>query len=147
MRLYDTMEPWTFHLSAESHVTSLTRNPFILPCGWELRPRPGVCPARSVLLLVTNALKHAFDHVGSDPDVNPPWILIALNREGATITLTVADNGRGLPQYFSWRQTKSLGLTLVRMLGEHQLSGTYTVAASRGAAFTLSFPIDSRRTA
>lgn len=62
-------------------------------------------------------------------------------------TLTVADNGRGLPRDFSWRETKSLGLTLVRMLGEHPLGGTYTVAASRGAAFTLSFPIDSRRTA
>ncbi len=97
--------------------------------------------------LVTNALKHAFDPIANDPEANPPWILIALNHEGATITLTVADNGRGLPQDFSWRETKSLGLTLVRMLGEHQLGGKYTVAASRGAAFTLSFPIDSRRTA
>lgn len=88
-----------------------------------------------------------FFPVTGDKDVAQPRIRIALNRANDTYVLTVADNGRGLPRDLSWRQAKTLGLTLVRMLGEHQLGGTYSVEATQGATFTLSFPAPSRRTA
>lgn len=97
--------------------------------------------------LVTNALKHAFAPATDEKDNASPRIRIALGREDDTFVLTVADNGRGLPRDLVWRQAKTLGLTLVRMLGEHQLGGAYSVDASQGAAFTLSFPAPARRTA
>jgi PAS domain S-box-containing protein len=97
--------------------------------------------------LVTNALKHAFRPVTGEISTASPRIRIALSRETDAFVLTVADNGRGLPLDLDWRQTKTLGLTLVRMLGEHQLGGAYSVDADRGASFTLSFPDPARRTA
>jgi two-component sensor histidine kinase len=53
--------------------------------------------------------------------------------------LTVADNGIGLPVDFEWSNATSLGLTLVRMLGMHQLGGTYEVERRGGTSFILTF--------
>lgn len=97
--------------------------------------------------LVTNALKHAFAPAGNEGAAPSPRIGIALRRENDTFILTVADNGRGLPRDLDWRQARTLGLTLVRMLGEHQLGGTYSLDTTGGTLLTLSFPAPARRAA
>ena len=59
-------------------------------------------------------------------------IRVALNRDHRrSITLTVADNGVGLPPDFDWTSAKTLGLVLVRMLGQHQLGGRLRSSISR----------------
>ncbi|MFH0726745.1 MAG: MASE3 domain-containing protein [Pseudomonadota bacterium] len=91
--------------------------------------------------LVTNAFKYAFpeDRAGRgncEIDVSAEW-------DGASYKLTVADNGVGLPE-MDWTNTKTLGLELVRMLGQHQLQGRIELDRTGGTTFRLRFsPKDS----
>jgi two-component sensor histidine kinase len=89
--------------------------------------------------LVTNAFKYAFPEgqscsgaVGCEIAVSAAW-------DGAAYTLTVADNGVGLPAGLDWRKTKTLGLVLVKMLGKHQLQGEIEVDCTGGTTFRLRF--------
>jgi PAS domain S-box-containing protein len=85
--------------------------------------------------LVTNALKHAF------PKGKPGEITIQLLKEGANqITLTVSDNGIGLPEHVDFRQSPSLGLSLVNSLVE-QLNGTIELDRRGGTAFVITFKV------
>jgi two-component sensor histidine kinase len=59
--------------------------------------------------------------------------------DGAAYTLTVADNGVGLPADLDWTNTKTLGLLLVKMLGEHQLQGKIELDCTSGTTFRLRF--------
>ncbi len=91
--------------------------------------------------LVTNALKYAFPENGSHPEDGDCRIHVALRRDDNTLTLSVADNGIGLPADFDWRTAKTVGLILVRMLGQHQLGGRYEVDRVQGTRFTLTFTL------
>lgn len=91
--------------------------------------------------LVTNALKHAF----------PPSLLsvaknsrvceirIGVRSVGASIVLSVCDNGIGLPEAFDWKNAKTLGLRLVNILSVNQLRGTIDVNTKNGTAFSVTF--------
>jgi len=83
--------------------------------------------------LISNALKHAFPG-GREGKVR---ITLAAGDEGR-ITLTVADDGVGLPEGLDWQTTHSLGMHLVRRLVQ-QLGGDLTVAPGPGATFTVRF--------
>jgi two-component sensor histidine kinase len=89
--------------------------------------------------LATNALKYAFPAERCQPGLPPCLIRVVLRQTADTLVLTVADNGIGLPMDFAWSNATSLGLTLVRMLGMHQLGGTYEVERLGGTSFTLTF--------
>ncbi|MEI6810274.1 MAG: histidine kinase dimerization/phosphoacceptor domain -containing protein [bacterium] len=89
--------------------------------------------------LVTNALKYAFPEgqtctgaVGCEIAVSAAW-------DGAAYTLTVADNGVGLPADLDWTKTRTMGLLLVKMLGQHQLRGKIEVDCTSGTTFRLRF--------
>jgi PAS domain S-box-containing protein len=89
--------------------------------------------------LVTNAFKYAFPAgqpcsgaVGCEIAVSAAW-------DGAAYTLTVADNGVGLPAGLDWKNTKTLGLLLVKMLSQHQLRGKIEVDCTGGTTFRLRF--------
>lgn len=86
--------------------------------------------------LLTNALKYAF------PDGRGGSIGISIEkdemRENA-YTLTVKDNGIGLPEGYDFRASKSLGLLLVTSLAEHQLQGSVKVTRENGTAFHVDF--------
>ena len=56
-----------------------------------------------------------------------------------TYILTVGDNGVGLPAGMDWTKTKTLGLKLVRMLGQRQLRGEISVDTTNGTCFMLRF--------
>ena len=61
--------------------------------------------------LVSNARKHAF------PEGNPGDITIQLDRGGATqITIVVRDDGIGFAEHVDFRNSPSLGLTVVNSL-------------------------------
>ena len=89
--------------------------------------------------LVTNALKYAFP-----PDRFPQndftcSIVITVTCNQNEYALSVADNGAGLPDGVNLNTTKSLGLRLVRLLGQHQLQGTLDLDGASGTCVTLRF--------
>ena len=87
--------------------------------------------------LVVNAFKHAFP--ADQPRSTADEVTIVVEWNQLTYTLTVADNGVGLPTDLDWTTTRSLGLRLVRMLGQHQLQGTIELDRAGGTRFTLQF--------
>jgi two-component sensor histidine kinase len=93
--------------------------------------------------LVTNAIRHAFPAGSPRPGTSRCELTVSMTRDGATYTLIVADNGVGLPSDFDWATAKSLGLRLVRMLGEHQLGARVAVDGSNGTRVELKF--DARK--
>jgi two-component sensor histidine kinase len=87
--------------------------------------------------LITNALKYAFpDHRRA---ASACEIVVAADWDGSTYTLTITDNGVGLPTDLDWTTTPTLGLRLIRMLGQHQLRGQLTVDGTQGTRVSLRF--------
>jgi two-component sensor histidine kinase len=85
--------------------------------------------------LLSNTLKHAF------PDGGNGTISVAFRCADGSATLTVADDGIGLPALpNSQEHPGSLGQQLVKALVE-QLGGTATVEGDAGTRFTLTFPV------
>ncbi|MDP8965980.1 MAG: PAS domain-containing protein, partial [Cyanobacteriota bacterium] len=83
--------------------------------------------------LVSNALKYAF------PNQARGIISITLNSEEDNYyTLTIRDNGIGLPHNFDFNTVESLGLQLVKILAS-QLEGTVQVDGHFGTEFHLRF--------
>ena len=86
--------------------------------------------------LVSNALKHAFS------DGRQGTINISLRKDNDNqVSLTVADDGVGLPEGFDIRKSDSLGLRLVTML-VGQVRGELRTTNERGAKFEVVFPGD-----
>lgn len=90
--------------------------------------------------LVTNALKYAFPEAGSALGPKKHCLQVSMTNDNNMFTLSVADNGIGLSPDFDLDTTKTLGLTLVRMLGEHQLGGKFHIDHLGGTRWTLVFP-------
>lgn len=83
--------------------------------------------------LVTNAFKYAFD----DTEDGKLWIY--LTAEDGMITLTIKDNGPGLPVDFNIQSKESLGFALVQRLTD-QLEGKLSIGdGAGGACFEISF--------
>jgi two-component sensor histidine kinase len=91
--------------------------------------------------LITNALKYAFPKEWPAATEEAACLWVTLLHDQDCFTLSVADNGVGFPPGFDWQTTTTLGLSLVRMLGQHQLGGRYQVDQTRGTRFTLTFSI------
>ena len=83
--------------------------------------------------LISNSLKHAF------PDSRQGTIRIHLGSDN-TNTITIEDDGVGVPANFCWPNTQSMGMQLVAALVE-QLDGTIALERSCGARFTINFPV------
>lgn len=88
--------------------------------------------------LVSNSLKYAF------PNGRGGFIRIGL-RKGAygRMTLSVADNGIGLPEEVGFGSTQTLGLRLVGTL-VRQIDGSVQVDRSGGTAIHITFSVASR---
>ncbi len=95
--------------------------------------------------LITNALKYAFPKERSGAADRDERIRLTMSRDGDTFSLCVADNGVGLPPGFDLNTVKTLGLVLVRMLGQHQLGGRYTIDTAAGTRFDFTFSLRSAR--
>ncbi len=90
--------------------------------------------------LITNALKYAFPKERAEQGIENR-ISVSLHHENSIFTLSVADNGVGLPPGFDLNNTATLGLTLVQMIGQHQLGGRYVIDQVGGTKFTLTFAL------
>ena len=82
--------------------------------------------------LLTNAMKYAF------PDNRAGVLHVGFTRTGDAYTLTVRDNGVGLPDGFNYRETQTLGLQIVIIL-TGQLNGLLQVNANNGTEVAVSF--------
>ncbi|HSR95973.1 MAG TPA: PAS domain S-box protein [Kofleriaceae bacterium] len=93
--------------------------------------------------LITNALKHGFK------DGRTGTIRVELRSHGEReLSLTVQDDGVGLPAGFDIERVESMGLRLVSTLSE-QLDARLVIRGDHGASFQLLFPVgaDARRSA
>ncbi len=113
-------------LKLDVHDVSLTIKDAI-PCGLLLNE------------LVSNALKHAFPPDKTNSSDRSAVIEVALIPTAAgTYTLTVADNGVGLPPDFSFPNTRSLGLRLIDLFSR-QLKGTVEWQSKNGTTCRITF--------
>ncbi len=84
--------------------------------------------------LLTNIMKYAF----KERDTGIIEVTVSENK--GEISLTIQDNGTGLPAGFDIIESKSLGLMLVKMLSE-QLDGSFSIENNNGTKSTLEFSI------
>jgi two-component sensor histidine kinase len=86
--------------------------------------------------LIANALEHAFSLSGRDRRLE-----IGLAQDGAQVTVTIADNGRGLPSDFNVAGRRGLGLQIVEALVTKDLAGTLQLGnrTEGGSQTTLTF--------
>jgi len=90
--------------------------------------------------LVSNALKHAFPDDHKDPQIT---VQVLMN-DSKEVSLKIADNGRGLPEKFNWKTSRSLGLKLVRILAVEQLEGNIQTHRNHGAEIEIRFSLKSK---
>jgi len=89
--------------------------------------------------LITNAAKHAFAEGSS-----PCRIAVRLTAAAdATLSLSVSDNGRGLPADFDMAQAKGLGMRVVMALTKQLGGNIIPHSGADGTEFILSIPISS----
>jgi len=91
--------------------------------------------ALAVNEILSNAYKHAF--VGRKKGT----IEISAVQGNGRISITIRDNGIGLPADFDISRTKSLGIKLIRTLVQHQLKGSFTCKSLHGTEMSLEFPV------
>jgi len=82
--------------------------------------------------LLTNVMKYAFK---GKPD---GLIVITLGKEKSRVTLTVQDDGVGIPDGFDPGKSSGLGLMLIKLLAE-QLGGSYSIENHEGTRSILVF--------
>ncbi len=116
--------------SDRSHSVRMTTN--IQPLRLDLK-RSRSC-GLIVNELVTNCFKHAF----SKDSGNEITIEFALDPESGTHTLSVRDNGVGMPGEFDHLKLKSMGLQIVSIL-VNDINGTIKRGGKTGTEFIISF--------
>ena len=85
--------------------------------------------------IITNSLKYAFP----DNLKKQNFISIDLKKKN-NYTLTVKDNGIGIPDNIDIKNTNSLGLRLINILVTDQLNGWVTISRIKGTTFEIVFP-------
>jgi PAS domain S-box-containing protein len=100
-------------------------------CDFELGIETAIPLGLIINELISNSLKHAFNGKGE--------IRVVLEKDNDNIyTLTVKDNGIGLPDNFDYENTSSLGLQLVNAL-VNQIEGKMRVKVNNGTIFQIKF--------
>nr|WP_246434160.1 histidine kinase dimerization/phosphoacceptor domain -containing protein [Spirochaeta isovalerica] len=88
--------------------------------------------------ILTNSIKYAF------PGDRQGTISIFMKVDGNVISLTISDDGVGLPEDFDPSKTKSLGTKLIRVLSD-QIDGDLQINRDRGTSYTLNFSESAQR--
>jgi len=89
--------------------------------------------------LVTNAIKHAFPDGKTCDGQGGPEIRVEAHKENGHYRIVVADNGIGFPKGVDLNNSSSFGLSLVRMIGTHQLGGKFELERALGTRVTFTF--------
>lgn len=84
--------------------------------------------------LVSNALKYAF------PDERQGEVQIDFTmRDDGWYSMTIRDNGIGLPDSIDIEKTETLGMQLLNTLSR-QLRGEFSFSRAEGTSFSITFP-------
>jgi two-component sensor histidine kinase len=83
---------------------------------------------------ITNAIKYAF------PARRAGEIMVQMRQIGDKVALRISDNGVGLPANFDSKDTKSLGMNLIKGL-TNQLKGTFSMSGDHGVNLLIEFSI------
>jgi PAS domain S-box-containing protein len=84
--------------------------------------------------LMTNIMKYAFAGIG------PGTIRIRASKKGDSITMSIEDNGHGIPESVDFANTPGFGLMLVNMLTK-QLQGKIRIERGKGTRVILEFGV------
>ncbi len=84
--------------------------------------------------LLQNAVEHGYERRSGGT------VSVQLADEGDGVTITIQDDGVGLPADFDHEQAESLGLQIVQTLVEHDLRGQFELKGGDGVRAILSFP-------
>lgn len=97
-------------------------------------------PATSIALVVAELVQNSIEHGFGDQTSG--HIHIDLIDGETDVTMTVSDDGRGLPPDFTGHVQANLGVQIIRTLIEEDLGGTFRIAmrADGGTAATLVIP-------
>ena len=104
--------------------------------------------ATPLAVVLTELLQNAAEHAVPDGEpgetVERDTLLVDVNlsRGETELSVTVRDNGVGLPSGFSIDDTTSLGLSIVRGLIGGQLGGTISMHSDGGTVVDLVIPLD-----
>ncbi len=132
--------------SAKSYVETLIDSlvaAFPVPCAVTVKKRItdfALVPSRLFPLgiivneLLSNVMKYAF--IGKDTGE----VTISLRKTKNHVTLTVRDDGTGLPELLQTDGAKGFGLTLVGMLSD-QLGGRFAIESDHGTTSVLEFDL------
>jgi two-component sensor histidine kinase len=96
--------------------------------------------------LLQNAIDHAFPPE-LDLRAEPGQVTIELANDGERLTVTVTDDGVGVPEGFQLAEATGLGLSIVRTLVTTELAGTIGMrpgpgeAPRRGTVVELDLPV------
>ena len=82
--------------------------------------------------LVNNALEHAFNGDGG-------ILLLSIDEQEGDVTVSVRDDGKGLPDGFNLKNNAKLGLQIVSTLVTKDLSGTLELHTNGGTTATVRF--------
>ena len=87
--------------------------------------------------LISNSLKYAF------PNEREGKIDVSMKKTDNELNLVIKDDGVGMPDDLDWKNSKSLGLKLVRTLVENQLDGSIDMDSKNGTKFNIKFNIEA----
>ncbi|MBN1499875.1 MAG: PocR ligand-binding domain-containing protein [Spirochaetes bacterium] len=85
--------------------------------------------------LITNSMKYAF------MEMDRKSIKIRLKKKSDKVSLTVSDNGKGLPADFNMEKSDGFGIRLIKMLTQ-QLKGRFTLTTGNGTTVRIDFKFD-----
>jgi two-component sensor histidine kinase len=86
--------------------------------------------------LIHNALEHGLSQSGD-------LVELKVDRSGKSMTVTVVDNGAGIPRDFSLESNTSLGLQIVQTLTKNELAGKIEfIKPNIGTQVQISFPLE-----
>ena len=78
--------------------------------------------AISIALVIAEIAHNSFEHGFYDRGYGT--LEIVIEEQGEFLSITIADDGRGLPELFSLERPTSMGLTLIKTLVEDDLQGS-----------------------
>jgi two-component system, sensor histidine kinase PdtaS len=101
--------------------------------------------ATPLVMVLTEVVQNAVEHAFSDGLSGT--VTVTAHRRTRSLEVTVADDGRGLPDDFSLEGTDRLGLQIVKTLATAELRGTLEVRprSPRGTEAVLRVPLTRRR--
>jgi two-component sensor histidine kinase len=103
---------------------------------------PVLIPSReatSLALVINELVQNAVQHGFCDREEGK--LALKVDHKNGKVSITVQDNGPGLPPGFEAERDGNLGLTIVRTLIEDELKGQFTIKEDRGTQAEVTFPL------